>query len=68
MILGHAARQYEATTGDAWLPIDEAATLTGDSLRTLRWRAKSEANDARRQGRQSLAHKATSRDGKGKPT
>ncbi len=52
--------------GKDWLTIDEAVSLTGDSPRTLRWRALKEADDSRRSGRTPLARKAPPRDGRTK--
>ncbi len=49
-----------------WLTVDQAARLTGDSPRTIRWRALNEAGDSRRSGRMPLARKAPSRDGRTK--
>jgi len=42
-----------------WLSVDQAVRLTGEPERTWSWRAKREATQARKQGRESLAIKAT---------
>jgi len=45
-----------------WLPLDEAAPLLAEPLRTLRWRCRSSL------AKQYLARLASPRDGNGKPT
>ncbi len=56
----------KVTVGGDWIAIDEAARLTGQSLRTLRWRAKLEADTARTKCRKPLAVKKPPPMGKGK--
>lgn len=60
------AEEMESLNSD-WLPIDEAVRLTGEPVRTTRWRAKVESDIARTKGRRSLAVKKSPPSGKGKP-
>lgn len=56
--MAEPARQLDAREDRReWLSVDEAAEVTGDSVRTWRWRAKKEHDTARREGRDSLAMK-----------
>lgn len=62
-----AVRQHaDLPDTEDWVTIDQAAELTGDSVRTWRWRAQQETHEAKRAGRQSLAVKARTPDGKGR--
>lgn len=62
-----AMRQPSVLPDGDWLPLDQAARLTGGSIRTLQRRASWELRSARQAGRQTLARKALPTSGKGKP-
>lgn len=60
--------KLEASTDrDDWVTIDEAVRITGESDRTWRFRASGEAEQAKSMGRQSLAMKAPTPSGVGRP-
>jgi len=61
-----APQPVERSDSQDWLPIDEAARLTGEQVRTLRWRAKVESDAAQREGRRSLAVKRLPPSARGK--
>ncbi|MCH7592849.1 MAG: hypothetical protein IH989_08735, partial [Planctomycetes bacterium] len=49
-----------------WLTVQQVARLTGQSVRTWRWRAKRAWSEAQDDGRRPLAQKASPRGGRGK--
>lgn len=61
-----AVPQLELLNPHQWVTIEEAARLTGKAVRTWSWRARQEADQATRTGRQSLAIKAQTPDGRGR--
>ncbi len=46
---------------DEWLTVQQAARLTGQSVRTWRWRAKRAWSQPQNDGRRPLAQKASPR-------
>ena len=61
-----AARQCVATLTDDWVTVEEAAALTGESIRAWQHKAALEAKSARQQSRASLAVKRRPDAGDGK--